>query len=1251
MAKAKNVFIKSKMNKDLDDRLVPPGEYRDGQNIQISRSEGANVGALENVLGNNLLTIFNIPGNCCNVEVIGRYMDVTNDRIIVFLTNFIDNSSNGLDNRYVQIGAGVFNYYSAISIYDIKNNTSQVLVGGAGAAGGFLNFAKNFPINHVNVVEELLFWTDNRNQPRKINIGTAYANSTYYTAEDHISVAKYYPYKCIRLIKDNPGYGPEGTMINVVDEKLPDGNINPDYDSAWRGDPNFIKDKFLRFSYRFKYEDGEFSLMAPFTQTAFIPKQDGYFMSEFDPEHAPDPIVGKNDEDITYQSTEVRFFENKVNVITLMIESPDGIPFNELYSKLKVVGIDILYRESDGLSVKVVDTLSSEVFEYGGLDTVTGHYTPPSQAIPNTTNMMEYIYNSSKPYKTLPTDDTTRVYDKVPIRAATQEVSGNRVIYGNFVNKHTPPANIDYNVLVGEKEEENFYLPEFNINNIIEYPNNTLKQNRTYQVGIVLSDRYGRQSSVLLSSVDSGQTPSNALYSGSTVFHKYNPHSIISANPIAPYSWPGDALRVLFNNVLVSQVFKYNNETGEPGVYNEDTNPLGWYSYKVVVKQQEQNYYNIYFPGILNGGSKWEVLVPGDDPEPIADPATANQPYAHITLQGDNINKVPRDLKNVGPNQKIFRTSKPTKVENPLWYAVANEEGEATEAKFDDWDSLEARNFILQRNIDLGIIEPDTGSNASLGMYLRVDNIGGDSGFEHTGHENEQFYPGILQDVVVNIGTGTDLGLWEVGQFPTYIYNPQSNPLCARLEVEDYLVGMPSTKKLPTLAIYETEPEVSRLRLFWETSTTGLVKDLNDVIEDSNDVVVDTTNPTGESWSVTPFTFTEDRCPWDAFAMSYDYNQQRNQVSTVFHFVNNLGQTIGQGTGGAFIQLHKVERKVPPTGVTWTSGWADCSSSFEIQAWWPSYNGSSQFPPAGVDPYQAFIVLSDTFWFSKNDWFNDYKFTFTVTDAGSTNIVELEASTKNTIPFAGWVPTEDDFEIDKSGIDVPLNVPNYPNNPSLSAAPAGGTGYEDPEPWSGIPGIWSPGPSFNYPRDWVDGGYPFNGTALGVNYLNINQLSNNEILNTALEQYINLGEINWIRLPMGNGSWFDGSKCFDYDQWTHDNYGSSPVGRNNAGELHAQIVSQTLVRPINPDDPNSDLEEFTHVNNVALDYFHLAGNIVTTAEPGYPYNMLKSNFANCPAGDFVDGDIFKITIRYTDCWDPFGTNNPVAEPQQNLQIL
>ena len=55
---------------------------------------------------------------------------------------------------------------------------------------------------------------------------------------------------------------------------------NPYYDSNFAATANvdYLEDKFVRFSYRFKFDDGEYSLIAPFTQACFIPKQDGYFL-------------------------------------------------------------------------------------------------------------------------------------------------------------------------------------------------------------------------------------------------------------------------------------------------------------------------------------------------------------------------------------------------------------------------------------------------------------------------------------------------------------------------------------------------------------------------------------------------------------------------------------------------------------------------------------------------------------------------------------------------------------------------------------------------------------------------------------------------------------------------------------------------------------------------------------------------------------------------------------------------------------
>ena len=52
MPDMKRNFTGGKMNKDLDERLIPNGEYRDAMNIQVSTSEESDVGTVQNILGN-----------------------------------------------------------------------------------------------------------------------------------------------------------------------------------------------------------------------------------------------------------------------------------------------------------------------------------------------------------------------------------------------------------------------------------------------------------------------------------------------------------------------------------------------------------------------------------------------------------------------------------------------------------------------------------------------------------------------------------------------------------------------------------------------------------------------------------------------------------------------------------------------------------------------------------------------------------------------------------------------------------------------------------------------------------------------------------------------------------------------------------------------------------------------------------------------------------------------------------------------
>ena len=771
MAEVKNAFIKSKMNKDLDSRLLPSGEYRDGQNIQVSKSEGEDVGALENALGNVPAITTSGVNDVDNVDFsvlsglatgtlssIGVYADTNSSNIFVFLTNFTEPTTSYPLTTYSTTAKNYIYSYNTLS-----SGVSKLV------EGNFLNFSTTNPIFGVNLLENLLFWTDNRNQPRVININLTDLGS-YYTSEDLITVSKYNPYQAIDLYYydtatetpystaavpvSNPNVNKfVSSLQDVTSELLPNGTTkNMYYNPTWPGDPDYLEDKFVTFSYRFKFTDGEYSIMAPFTQEAFVPKQDGYFLT--------------GDENEAYRSTIVRFMENKVNSVGVYVPLPFAA--NTLNSLLGVEEIDILYKESDSLTIKVLDSVPNSDFSFQA-DGITS----------NSSLQYLYDYQSRKPYKTLPESEIIRVYDKVPVRAFGQEIISNRIVYSNFQDKHTPPSTINYDVAVTPKETFST-----NINGVIqgdkatqytsitEYPNHSVKQNRNYQVGFVLADRYGRTSTTILSPVNSViKTDSNGvIYGGSTYYHPYQ--SDPGAGNNTANSFPGDSLKILFNQKVSSN---RNLQTGEPGIYNGDItnpnyNPLGWFSYKVVVKQTQQEYYNVYLPGIMG----FYPNVPTTTPDPSGT-------IAFITLLGDNVNKVPRDLTEVGPDQTQYRS--------------------------------EVKLF--------GRVTPEATTNPGF---------------------NKPYYPVInkvpIDDVVSTISLQNDLfdntvddqGVIKYGS----IYQTVTNPSLARLTQNGSAIGSTAPAAATTvqnilLGVYETEPVESLLDIFWETSTSGTIAELNAV--------------------------------------------------------------------------------------------------------------------------------------------------------------------------------------------------------------------------------------------------------------------------------------------------------------------------------------------------------------------------------------------------------------------------------------
>ena len=81
MPEIKNTFLKSRMNKDLDSRIIGNGEYRDAMNIQVSTSEGSNMGVVKNILGNHRLDTIVPDGFTC----IGSIADEKTNKLYWFV--------------------------------------------------------------------------------------------------------------------------------------------------------------------------------------------------------------------------------------------------------------------------------------------------------------------------------------------------------------------------------------------------------------------------------------------------------------------------------------------------------------------------------------------------------------------------------------------------------------------------------------------------------------------------------------------------------------------------------------------------------------------------------------------------------------------------------------------------------------------------------------------------------------------------------------------------------------------------------------------------------------------------------------------------------------------------------------------------------------------------------------------------------------------------------------------------------------
>lgn len=477
MADTRRTFQKGVMNQDLDERLLPNGSYISAENVTVNSYASGDVGAIQNAYGNVLKGNSNIINQPPGIESVINTPSITNPIVI----GAVAYEPKGL--IYWLVTA---NEFDAVFEYNLKNDQLiRVLQCSKPSPGSPLNFNSNCIVTGINYLEgqdgnNYLFWTDNCNPPRKININRCKG----YTADDP-SIAD-----DISVIMAPPLNAP---YISLSQNNSPDSTN--------------IKEKFVYFSYRYKYIDNEYSSMSPFSAVGF---EAGAFTIDY--------VTGDN-----------LGMVNRINLIDIHFETG-----NEFVKE-----IQLLVRDTRSLNVMVIESFDKDKL-----------------FIQNNTTY-SFTFRNNKIYTTLSNDQVTRLFDNVPLKALGQDIIGNRLIYGNYLQfRNITNANdVDINI-------------NFTVNYVSQIiaddkPRRSFRSDRDYEIGIVYTDEYGRMTTVLTPALsNSSNILSNAVYIPPSQSDKANSLQIEIKND--PPSWA--------------------------------TN------YRLVLKQNRQDYYNIFPRFYFNQG-------------------------------------------------------------------------------------------------------------------------------------------------------------------------------------------------------------------------------------------------------------------------------------------------------------------------------------------------------------------------------------------------------------------------------------------------------------------------------------------------------------------------------------------------------------------------------------------------------------------------------------------------------------------------
>lgn len=383
MPTLKNNFTEAIVQKDIDERLVSPKQLVDGENISCLTNEGGQKGVLKPVLGNLKKTDYAVLYGITNALTIGRGSFSPEGLIYNFICG---------DN------------YDAIIEYNTITNTSALVA--KSTTGGALNFDKNKRIKGVDIFVNstgegnLLSFSGDDNPPRILNI-KRFKELSLTTPVDGFTSEE------ISVIKAPPKY-----PITLAG-KTSTENVNS----------NYINDKFISFGYIYKYKDGYYSAISPWSKYFFEPSQ---FDLDFDTFENFGMLNSKNAVDLTFNT-----------------------------GTRDVVGVTLVFKYSKSRTIYIVDDYIKEDEGWSDLSTQTVEF------------------NNSKVYRILDESQYFRNYDNVPRKAGGQFQIGNRLAFYDYTEGR------DIVDLEGNKVKQ-LFTTEFIANEIISSEIVVTNQSITY---------------------------------------------------------------------------------------------------------------------------------------------------------------------------------------------------------------------------------------------------------------------------------------------------------------------------------------------------------------------------------------------------------------------------------------------------------------------------------------------------------------------------------------------------------------------------------------------------------------------------------------------------------------------------------------------------------------------------------------------------------------------------------------------------